>query len=196
MICGFGRTGAMWVSQTFGIKPDMLSCAKALSGAMQPISALMINENIYQALLAESRKIGNFGHGYTHAGHPVTSAVARETLRIYEEMDLVGRVKRIGHHMQRVMDPFVDHPLVGRVDVVGIFVGFELVKDKRTRQPFGADPNAAAAVQRNARRRGLLVRAGNSRIVMSPAPIITEADIDEFGRLFGLALDDALAEIS
>src|SRR3546814_14316151 len=70
VICGFGRTGEWWGSETFGIEPDMMSCAKALSAAFQPISALLVNQKIYDAMLLESEKQGSFAHGYTHSGHP------------------------------------------------------------------------------------------------------------------------------
>src|SRR5690606_37893296 len=76
VICGFGRTGNAWGSQTYDLRPDTISCAKALSSAYLPVGAVMINEPIYQAMLDESRKIGTFGHGYTYSGHPVGAAVA------------------------------------------------------------------------------------------------------------------------
>ncbi len=101
VICGFGRTGNMWGSQTFDLQPDMISCAKALSAGMQPISALMINQRVFEAMLDESRKLGNFAHGFTYAGHPVTTAVAMETLRIYEEMDMLGHVRDVGPYLQQ-----------------------------------------------------------------------------------------------
>ena len=100
VICGFGRTGNMWGSQTYDLQPDMISCAKALSAGMQPISALLINQRVFEAMLDESRKLGNFAHGFTYAGHPVTTAVAMETLRIYEEMDMLGHVQRVGPYLQ------------------------------------------------------------------------------------------------
>src|SRR5204862_5477958 len=80
VICGFGRTGRMFGSETFGLKPDIVVMAKALSSAYLPISATAISEGIYQALLSESDKIGVFAHGYTYSGHPVCCAVALETL--------------------------------------------------------------------------------------------------------------------
>ena len=94
VICGFGRTGNLWGSQTFGMQPDMISCAKALSASYQPISALLVNERVFQGLAEESHKIGNFGHGFTYAGHPVPAAVAMETLKIYDEMDIGAHVRR------------------------------------------------------------------------------------------------------
>jgi 4-aminobutyrate--pyruvate transaminase len=99
VVCGFGRTGNWWGSQTFDLQPDMISCAKALSAAYQPISALMVNDKIHQAMLAQSDKLGAFAHGYTHAGHPVTTAVALEVIKIYEEMDIVEIAQRAGGRM-------------------------------------------------------------------------------------------------
>ncbi|MDP6926964.1 MAG: aminotransferase, partial [Rhodospirillales bacterium] len=90
VICGFGRTGNMFGSETFGIKPDMITIAKALSSGYLPISALMISEDIFQLMVKESEKIGVFGHGFTYGGHPVPAAVALETLKIYEETDILG----------------------------------------------------------------------------------------------------------
>ncbi|HYN37733.1 MAG TPA: aminotransferase, partial [Rhodospirillales bacterium] len=90
VICGFGRTGNRWGSETFGLRPDMITCAKALSSGYIPISALLIAEPIWQAMLAESDKIGVFGHGYTYSGHPVAAEVALETLRLYDERDIIG----------------------------------------------------------------------------------------------------------
>src|SRR5262249_604580 len=82
VICGVARTGEMWGSETYGIRPDMVTSAKALSAAMQPISAVLINDRIHDAMLAQSDKFGNFAHGFTYAGHPVAAAVALEVQRI------------------------------------------------------------------------------------------------------------------
>ena len=66
VICGFGRTGEMFGSQTFGLKPDTISLAKAITSAYAPLGAITVSEDVYQAMLDESRKIGTFGHGYTY----------------------------------------------------------------------------------------------------------------------------------
>ena len=88
VICGFWRTGNYWGSQTLDIVPDILVCAKALSASYLPISAVMVNETVFQALAQESHAIGTFGHGFTYSGHPVPAAVAIETLKIYDEMNM------------------------------------------------------------------------------------------------------------
>jgi len=88
VICGFGRTGNMWGSQTYSLQPDMISTAKALSAAYLPISALLINDKIFDAMVGQSEKLGVFGHGSTYAGHPVSAAAALETLTIYEDRNI------------------------------------------------------------------------------------------------------------
>ncbi|HXQ68010.1 MAG TPA: aminotransferase [Alphaproteobacteria bacterium] len=196
VICGFGRTGNMWGSETFRLKPDMITCAKALSAGMQPISALLLNEKIYQAMLEESRKIGSFAHGMTYSGHPVTTAVARETLRIYDEMDLVGHVKRVGPVMQKALSRFADHPLVGDVRGIGLIAGIDIVADKKARTPHEAALKVPAIFERNAKKHSLILRFIRNRVAFSPPLIITEDEIGELVRRFGRALDDTQAELS
>ena len=84
VICGFGRTGNMFGSQTFNLQPDIITLAKALSAGYLPISANLVSNALYDILLAQSDKLGIFGHGYTYSSHPVPAAVALETLKIYD----------------------------------------------------------------------------------------------------------------
>ena len=173
----------------------MITCAKALSAGMQPISALLINQRVFEAMLDESRKLGNFAHGFTYAGHPVTTAVAMETLRIYEETDMIGHVQRVGPYMQAALRRFADHPLVGEVRGVGLLCGIELVQDKATRRSFDPARKLGAMVDRYARAQGLIARFIGDRIAFSPPLIITEAEIDEAAERLRHALDDAWAEL-
>ena len=101
VICGFGRTGNMFGSQTFDLKPDIITVAKALSAGYLPISANLVSGKLYEVLLAQSDKLGIFGHGYTYSSHPVPAAVALETLKIYEERDIVAQVRRVGPGCRR-----------------------------------------------------------------------------------------------
>ena len=195
VICGFGRTGAMWGSETYDLAPDMISCAKALSAGMQPISALMVNDRVFAAMLDESRKLGNFAHGFTYAGHPVTTAVALETLRIYDEMDMLGHVGQVGPHMQHLLGRLADHPLVGEVRGVGLLCGSELVADKARRAPFDPARKVGATVDRLARRHGLVARFIGDRIALSPPLIVTEPELDDMAARLTRALDDCWAEL-
>jgi len=195
VVCGFGRTGNWWGSQTFDLQPDMISCAKALSAAYQPISALMLNDKMHQAMLAQSDKLGAFAHGYTHAGHPVTTAVALEVIKIYEEMDIVERAQRIGGRMNAGLQSFADHPLVGDVRGVGILAGMELMQDKATRTPFEGG-RAGAAMDKYGRENGLILRIIGDRLAFAPPLIITEAEVDDMLEKLGRTLDQAYAELS
>jgi 4-aminobutyrate---pyruvate transaminase len=195
VICGFGRTGEMWGSTTYNLEPDMISSAKALSAAMQPISALMINEKIYEAMLVQSGKLGPFAHGYTYAGHPVASAVALEVLKIYEEMDVVGRVKGISPTFMAALEQHGDHPLIGDIRGVGLMCGIELMRDGAARIPFEPELKLAERFQENALKHGLIPRAVGDRLVFAPPLIVTEAEIAEMSDRFGRALDDTWAEI-
>ena len=95
VICGFGRTGNMWGSETFDLKPDILTCAKALSSAYAPISALLIHETIISEIENQANELGIFGHGFTYSAHPISAAVALRTLEIYEERKIVEHVRNM-----------------------------------------------------------------------------------------------------
>ncbi len=125
VICGFGRTGNMWGSQTYGIKPDIVTCAKQLSSAYLPIAAVMISDPIYQAFVEQSRKLGAYGSGHTYGGHPVSAAVALETLKIYEERDIVGHVREVTPRFQTRLQSLAGHPLVGEARGIGLIGAVE-----------------------------------------------------------------------
>lgn len=190
VICGFGRTGNMFGTETFGLKPDIITMAKALSSAYLPISATIVSEELYQAFVAQSEKIGVFAHGYTYSAHPVCCAVAVETLKIYEERNILAHVRRVAPRFQEGVRRFAGHPLVGEVRGVGLLAGVELVKDKATKAPFdlkmGVGPTMAARAQEN----GLICRALMDTVALCPPLVITEKEIDEMLRRFGKALEE------
>jgi 4-aminobutyrate--pyruvate transaminase len=189
VICGFGRTGNMFGSQTYKLKPDIVTCAKALSSSYLPISAVMINERVYTVLRDNSGKIGVFGHGYTYSGNPVSAAVALETLKIYEERNIVDQVRRVAPAFQREMKRFADHPLVGEVRGVGLIGAIELVKDKQTRESFLPQQGVAAQTSKLCQEEGLITRGMADAMAFCPPLIITEAEIEEMFRRFAKALD-------
>jgi 4-aminobutyrate--pyruvate transaminase len=195
VICGFGRTGRMFGSETFGLSPDIVVMAKALSSAYLPISATAISEEIYQALLTESDKLGVFAHGYTYSGHPVCCAVALETLAIMKERDLVGHVQHVGPRLQAGLRRLADHPLVGDVRGVGLIAGVELVRDKATHAQFDQLGSVGAAFVTRAQAHGLIVRNLQDTIALCPPLIITEAEIDEVLRRFEQALGETVSAL-
>ena len=194
VICGFGRTGRMFGSETFGLAPDIVTVAKALSSAYLPISATLISEPIYRALVAESEKIGVFAHGFTYSAHPVCCAVALETLAIYEERDILGQVRKVGPRLQDGIRRFAAHPLVGEVRGIGLIGGIELVRDKATKAPFPAAAGLGALVQAKCQEEGVILRSMGDTIAFCPPLIISEAEIDELLARFGRGLEAAVAQ--
>ncbi|MBC7430674.1 MAG: aspartate aminotransferase family protein [Rubritepida sp.] len=196
VICGFGRTGSYWGCQTYGIEPDILVCAKALSSSFLPISAVLVNERVYQGLADGASSLGTWGHGFTYSGHPVAAAVAIETLKIYDEMDLVGTVGRTGPLMQAGLAALADHPLVGEARGVGMIGALELVEDKVTRRNFDPSKKIAGRAQKLCEAQGLIMRVlPGDGIAFSPPLVISEAEIAEVMTGVERALDQLAVEL-
>lgn len=192
VITGFGRTGNMFGSQTFNIKPDIMTLAKGLSGAYQPISAIMITEDIYKVLRDQSNKIGIFAHAFTTTGHPVAVAVATRAQQLMVERDIVGHVRRVSPALQNGLRAFLDHPLVGNVRGVGLMASLELSADKATKRSFHPDFKVKEFLRHRAQAHALIIRSALSgdSVAFSPPLIITEDEIGEMMKRFTLALDD------
>lgn len=191
VVAAFGRTGKMFGSTTMGLKPDLLVCAKALSSAYIPISALMVNQRVFDAIVRQSGEVGVFGITLTYSGHPVAAAVALETLAIYEEQDIAGRVARledalIGGLRRR----FDDHPLIGEVRGRGLLAGVQLVQSKSPRTYFASEIGAGRQWADAAEERGLIVRAIGDTIAICPPMVIDESEIEQLIDRLASALGD------
>ncbi len=145
VICGFGRLGEWFGSTAVGYKPHAISVAKALTSAYMPVGAVLIPEEMNEALIIESKKLGTFGHGFTYSGHPVGCAVALKTLEIYKREDIVSKVAGKAPLFWKEMARLGEHPLVGEVRGKGLLGGVELVADKKTKRSF--DPKKAWALR-------------------------------------------------
>lgn len=188
VICAFGRTGNFLGSETVGMQPDIITMAKALSSAYFPISAVMVSDSIYRAVRDESDRLGVFSHGLTYSGHPVAAAVALETLAIYRERGIVKHVARMGQRLKDGLNALADSPLIGEVRGVGLMHAVELVADKESKQPFGADLAVGRFLMDNAEENGLFVRAVGDTILVAPPLVLEEQEVDALLRLLGDAL--------
>lgn len=193
VICGFGRTGEYWGCQKVGIEPDILVCAKSLSSAYLPISAVMLTERIYGAMVEQSDKVGVFGHGYTYGGHPVCASVAIAALKRYDELGAVDNARTVGGYLQRRLREFSDHPIVGEVRGVGLMGGIELVQDKVTKKAFDPKLMVGSICSREAQERGVITRNLVDTMSFSPPVILTETEVDIIADAMGGALDATLA---
>lgn len=192
VICGFGRTGEYWGSTRFEIVPDMLTCAKSLSSAYLPISAVLVSQHIYDAMVGQSDKVGVFGHGYTYGGHPVCAAAAIAALKRYDEPDVIPNARSVGSYMQRQLRQFISHPLVGEVRGVGMMCGIELVQERETRAAFEPKRLVGGVCSRFAQENGVISRNLADTLAFAPPLTVSKAEVDIIVQAIGAALDDTL----
>jgi 4-aminobutyrate--pyruvate transaminase len=195
VITGFGRTGQMFGSQTYGIQPDIMVLSKQLTSAYLPLSAIIISDELYQHIADNSARIGSFVHGITGGGHPVAAAVALENLDIIEERDLVGHTAELAPVLQGGLRKFADHPLVGEVRGVGLIAGVEMVADKATKAGFDAPGKVGAMLTERCQDNGLILRCLGDTAAFCPPLVIQRGQIEDMLGRFGKALDETHAAI-
>ncbi len=199
VICGFGRTGKMWGCETMGIQPSTMTLAKSLTSAYQPLSALIINDQMYQGMEKGCDQIGFFGHGTTYGGHPVSCAVALKVIELFERRNMLTHIQNVSIHFNDHIAKLKEHPLVGQVRSKGLLAAVELIADKKNKRFFEPMGSVAKRVKDCAEEtHKLIIRqvpCGDT-CAFSPPLIITENEIDDmFGR-FTLALDQITDELT
>jgi putrescine aminotransferase len=178
VICGFGRTGRMFGSDTFGIQPDMMTLAKAITSGYLPLSATMVGDRVADVLINAT---GEFYHGFTYSGHPVACALALANLDIIENEHWVARAAETGAILREKLHAALDdHPMVGEVRGIGLIGAIELTADKRTRKPFHDKGRVGAICRDFCIENNLIMRAVRDSMVFSPPLIIAP---DEVGLL-------------
>ena len=177
VICGFGRTGEMFGSTTFDIKPDVITVAKGISSAYFPISATIISEEIYDCLLEISEEKGVFSHGFTYSGHPVAAAVALETIKILEERNIPRHVGTIGEFFKSELQKLHNFQNIANIRGVGLMAAFDLVPNNEHQQKFDPTIAAGSKFMELAEKQCLFVRAVGDTIVIAPPLVITNAEI-------------------
>ena len=188
VICGFGRTGNWFGSQTMNIRPDIMTIAKGLSSGYQPIGGSIIHDNVARVIDGTE-----FNHGYTYSGHPVAAAVALENLRILEEEQVIAHVRETAAPAFKTMlDAFNDHPMVGEVKSVGLMASLALTPDKERRAAFASDPGTVGLICRErCFANNLVMRHVGDRMILSPPLIISEDEIAIIGQRVRKSLDEA-----
>ncbi|GAB4285960.1 MAG: putrescine--pyruvate aminotransferase [Roseovarius sp.] len=175
VITGFGRTGNWFASQTFDLRPDIITIAKGLSSGYQPIGGAIVSDRVAEVIGEDE-----FIHGYTYSGHPVACAVALENLRILAEEDIIGRVARdTAPYLKERWESLTEHPLVGEARIVGMMGSLALTPDKARRAAFAAEAGTAGLICREfCFANGLVMRHVGDRMVIAPPLVITPEEID------------------
>ncbi|MEP1768793.1 MAG: aspartate aminotransferase family protein [Sulfitobacter sp.] len=195
VICGFGRTGNMFGSTTYGIKPDVITMSKQITSSYIPFSAFMMNDRFYDPIADESARIGVLGHGFTGAGHPVGAAVAVENIKIIEERDLVANAAERGAEMRAGLAAFVDHPLVGELRGVGLIAALELIAPEGREDDFPAG-TMGGLMTPIMLRNGLVSRNMIDAMGFCPPMIITAAEVKTILDIVEKSLEDVTAAVS
>jgi adenosylmethionine-8-amino-7-oxononanoate aminotransferase len=185
VMSGMGRTGRLFACEEDNVAPDIVAIAKGLGGGYQPIGAALCSDRIYEAIVAGS---GFFQHGHTYIGHAVACAAALAVMQTIEQERLLEQVRTKGEALRAgLARAFADHPHVGDIRGRGLFVGVELVADRRSQAPFDPALAVHARVKAEAFARGLLIypmggtadgRSGD-HILLAPPFIASSAEIEE-----------------
>ncbi|UOO88685.1 aspartate aminotransferase family protein [Vitreoscilla massiliensis] len=176
VICGFGRTGSWFGHETLGFKPDIFTTAKGLSSGYLPIGAVFVGDKVVEGILQG----GEFNHGFTYAGHPVSAAVALKNVQILQDEKIIQNVHDVtGPYMQQKWrEMLAQFKYVDDVRGVGLIQGFTLVKNKATREMFPNEGETGTALRDIFFRNNLIMRACGDHIVASPPLTITKEEID------------------
>lgn len=193
VICGFGRTGNWFGSQTVGIRPDIMTVAKGLTSGYIPMGASIVSDKVAAVINGSDE----FAHGYTYSGHPVAAAVALENLRILEDEGLVTRVRDdIGPYLKAKWESLVDHPMVGEAKIVGLMGSIALTPNKATRAKFAAKEGTVGFITRErCFANNLVMRHVGDRMIISPPLSITRAEVDELIARARKSLDEAYERV-
>jgi beta-alanine--pyruvate transaminase len=175
VITGFGRTGKAFAAQTFGVTPDMITCAKALTNAAVPMGGVIVKKGIYDTFMEKGGPDTaiEFFHGYTYSGHPLASAAACASLDLFKEEKLFERVEELAPYWEECAHALKGSPHVIDIRTIGLVAGIEL-------QPMPDKPGARAfeAFMR-AYQKNVLIRTTGDTIALSPSFIIEKKQIDE-----------------
>ncbi len=188
VITGFGRTGNWFGSETFGIRPHIMTIAKGLSSGYQPIGGSIVREDVAAVIASDE-----FNHGYTYSGHPVAAAVAQENLRIIQEEKMIEHVRNVAHpYLKERWDALTEHPMVGEAKLVGLMGSIALTPNKAKRSKFASE---AGTVGFKTRERcfanNLIMRHVGDRMIIAPPLVITTDEIDVLIERAKKSLDEA-----
>ena len=179
VVTGFGRTGQMFGTRTWGVQADLWCLAKGISSGYVPLGATAISRHVAEVFDADTTGAGQVTHGYTYSAHPVAAAAALATLDVLERDDIPAKVQEVSGPFQARLGGLVDRvPYVGNVRGIGLMAGIEMVADKATKAPLPKTSDLPARVAREAYRRGLMTRVSGSNMILSPPLVISAQEVD------------------
>lgn len=191
VICGFGRTGAMWGSVKYNMEPDVIVASKCITAGYFPMGAIILGKDFCDALLRVSEEAEEFPHGFTAAGNPLGSAVALKSLEVIEQEGLLENVNKVSPRFLERLNKLGQHKYAGEARGVGLMGAVEIVANKITKEPLPGHLQISERIANKALAKGLICRPLGQAIVLGPPFIITEAEIDQ---IFDI-LEETIAEV-
>jgi beta-alanine--pyruvate transaminase len=181
VITGFGRLGAAFGADYFGVTPDIMTTAKGLTNGVVPMGAVFVKKEIYETFMSGPEHLIEFFHGYTYSGNPASSAASLATLDIYKREGLLTRAAEMAKHWEDALFSLKGLPHVIDVRAIGLVGAVEL-------EPIAGQPaKRAFTAFLNSYEAGFLIRTTGDTIAMSPPLIISKSEIDELiGKLSGV----------
>jgi len=192
---GFGRTGTMFAVEQEGVRPDILTVAKGISGGYLPLAATLTTEEIFASFLGTFESRRTFFHGHTYTGNPLACAAATASMRLFRDRDLVAGLPARAEALARSLASLEHHPHVGEIRRRGLMVGIELVRDRATREEFASELRAGHRVTLEARRRGAILRPLGNVVVLMPPLAMTPSELAELGRITRESIEAAVATL-
>jgi putrescine aminotransferase len=195
VVTGFGRIGHWFASlDEFGIKPDILVCAKGLTSGYLPLGATLYSDRIHEVISAPGNDAW-FTHGFTYSGHPVCCAAALENIRIIEDEGLLAHARTVGDYFEGRLKELMALPIVGDVRGRRLMMCVEYVADKATREPLPEAANISRRIAQRCESKGLLVRPLGHLDIMSPPLIWTRRECDILVDTLGEAIGEVTLEL-
>jgi adenosylmethionine---8-amino-7-oxononanoate aminotransferase len=189
---GFGRTGTLFAVEQEGVRPDFLCLAKGLSGGYLPLAATLTTEAVYASFLGDYASFRTFFHGHTFTGNPLACAAALASARLFESERVLERMQTALSALRPKLAAVAELPAVGEVRQRGAMVGVELVRDRRTKEPFPVAERIGHQVCLAARKHGVLLRPLGAVVVLMPPLSLTPAEAE----LLGDAVYRAILEVT
>ena len=177
VITGFGRTGKLFALDHWGVQPDIVQFAKAITSGYFQFGGIGVSDRISQTL----RDAGQaWMHAYTYSAHPVGCAVALRTLQIINDEAFPEQAEIKGRQLLHALrEAFADHPYVGDIRGKGLMCAVEFVEDKETKRPFPVGAKIGGRLYAEARRKGLISRVKADNFLLAPPIVISEQQIDQ-----------------
>lgn len=196
VICGFGRTGQMWGSQTYDFIPDAIISSKVLTAGYFPMGAVILGPEMTDRLQAAIDPIEEFPHGFTASGHPVGSAVALKAIDLVEKEGLLEAVQQGTPRLHAGLAEIARHPNIGELRGVGYMWALEAVRDRATKTPFEGHLSVSERIANACTDHGLICRPLGQSVVLCPPFILSNAQMDEMFEKLDAALKSVFAELA